>query len=273
MQLYAGRMQKGLQPRGHELPTAVTALEALTRIQKRAFDLTDTTAKENNMDLSSMKNLDRLEKELDEIVAKLKSKNESDDDSSYEDVSNPTADASNSDADDGDDDQEDDDDELDKVLRKATVNRFVQENDAPTNRPGELKTTDHDTYKTKVSAMVDNISATENCSKTEALRRLRERHPDMVAGNPVTKGAPAATFEGHVAVEMRKGCNYQTAAQRVMNAHGNLLPHRITKTDAASFEFEGVADDLWKNDASMSRTEALRAARRANPSLFKRMQR
>jgi hypothetical protein len=264
--LYSARMQKGLPPKGNELPTAVRALGALCEIRKRAD--TDTNITEKSMiDLSK---LDKLEKEVDEMLAKLKHKSDEDGDG-YEDVSNPAADASaNSDSGD-DDDTEENDDELDKVL-KASVNAYVRTNDE-TNRPGKLKTSDHDNFKGKVEAMTANIAATENCSKTEALRRLRDRYPDVVAGNPVTKGAPAATFEDHVAAEMKKGVTREVAGQRVMQMFGNTLPHRITKADAAAFELEGLADDTWRSDGSLTRTEALRKTRLENPSLFRKMQR
>jgi hypothetical protein len=265
--LYAGRMQKGLALKGNELPTAVTALGALCQIRKCA---PDTNIKENSMDLSDLSNLDRLEKELDEMLLKLKSKNQSDDGDGYDDASDPTADASaNSD---NVDDEEDDDDEVDKVL-KATVNRFVQTNDAPEGRPGKLKTVDHATWRTKMQQIAEGIAASENCSKTEALRRARERNPALSHQN-LSKSAPS-TYEDLVNAEMKKGCNCETAAQRVAQLHGyRAFDNRvISKGEVASAVLEQAAADLYQSDGSLSRCEALRKARLSNPNLFRKMQR
>jgi hypothetical protein len=276
--LYAGRVEKGLPLKGNELATAVTALGALRDIRKRAFDLTeaerqlefsksadtDTNEKEKSMNVSRLNDLAKLEEELDELAKRLKhTVTVTSSDGDYEDESSPSLDAQNSDTDNSDDEEDDDD------LEKASINEYVRTNDSA-NRPGKLKSSDHDSFRTKTQAMVDNISATEGCSKTEALRRLRDRYPNIVAGNPVTKSAPAVTFEDHVAAEMRKGCSEQVAAQRVMNAFGNTLPRTdIKKAEIAAAALEDIADDIWAN-SDLDRCSALRKARLENKKLYKR---
>jgi hypothetical protein len=289
LRIYEARIGKGLQPKGTELPTALAAMQTLTRIRKCQHDLTEVKHHLShggpNMSLEEMlkrverlmksgNNLDQAEALIDTLTKQIKHKVtvESSDGDGEDDWSEPAdakANGNNASLEDGEDGE---DDEEDDSMGKASVNEFVRTHDS-NNRPGKLKTSDHDTYRTKVQAMVDNISATENCSKPEALRRLRERHPDIVAGNPINKSAPM-DFETAVEVEMRKGCSELVAQQRVMQMYGNLLPRtNITKGEVASAVLEDAADTIWKNDASLSRCESLRAARLANPSTFRRMQR
>src|SRR6516225_78242 len=102
----------------------------------------------------------------------------------------------------------------------------------------------------------------------------RTNFPDVFASyqehtKPVNKSAPP-TYEDLVAAEMKKGCNFQTAAQRVAQLHGFRAFDNQTsfaKADVASAALENVADSLHQSDASLSRCEALRAARKARPDL------
>src|SRR5262249_45229085 len=75
--------------------------------------------------------------------------------------------------------------------------------------------------------------------------------------------------------EMARGAStYEVAAQRVVNAYGNTLPHEEFAKGATDIAvtFCKYADDFVDGDSTMPRTEALRAARLANPSLFRALQ-
>jgi hypothetical protein len=145
-------------------------------------------------------------------------------------------------------------------------------------RPGDLQTTDHQTYTHHFQRAVDNVSRTEGCDRQEAMRRLRARYPGVADhGNiPVSKRAPGLV-NSLVEAEMRKGCNAEIAAQRVAQAHGfrafdndaDLINKRAW--DLGS-EFQKRAEYVYGNSA-MDRCESLRATRLANPALFKRLQR
>jgi hypothetical protein len=149
------------------------------------------------------------------------------------------------------------------------------QSNSETDRPGDLQTSDHGTWQAHAQRMVDHIAATENCSREEATRRLRQRYPEVASSHvPVAKSAPPMTFEDYVDLEvMRKGVTREIAGQRVAQAHGFTLPHRISKADVASADFADAAEAVWQDDTSLSRTEALRKARLENPRLYKRMQR
>ena len=213
-----------------------------------------------------MTDLDTLAKRLNDITAEIDKQlrhrvtieshdGDGYDDADYEDVSNPSLEADD-DSDEPDDhnyNELPDDDEDD--LGKRSVNEYLREHDT-SNRPGALKTSDHATYRTKTQAMVDNIAASENCTKTEAMRRLREWHPDVVNGTPVSKRGPT-TFEDLVNIEMAKGLNSEVAAQRVAQQHGfRALDHRnnLSKVDRTSI----LAEDALTVEQSPSAVAALR---------------
>jgi hypothetical protein len=143
-------------------------------------------------------------------------------------------------------------------------------------RPGDLQTTDHQTYTYHVQRAVDNVSRTEGCDRQEAMRRLRARYPAVADhGNvPVAKRAPGLVND-LVAAEMAKGLNYECAAQRVAQLHGFpgfQQDADIINKRAWDAEFTKRAEDIYGN-STLDRCEALRATRLANPNLYKRMQR
>jgi hypothetical protein len=89
-----------------------------------------------------------------------------------------------------------------------------------------------------------------------------------------TKAAPT-TFEDLVASEMRKGCNYEIAAQRVLQLHGanalrnRAINKRAERAEDAEDQLLKSAGDLWASDPNLDRTEALRESRLAFPRLHK----
>jgi hypothetical protein len=182
--------------------------------------------------------------------------------------SNPSLEASEAD---GDYDEDGEDDELDK----RSINEVVRTND-PSNRPGSRKTSDHSTWKTKTQAMVDHISRTENCPKTEALRRLRDRYPDIANGNPINKSAPP-TFEDLVNSEMAKGVTREIAGQRIVQLHGynafaGGVSKRLVKGANAEYAFQKrVGEVMYEDDVDAA--EATRRVRKEDPTLFAALQR
>jgi hypothetical protein len=85
------------------------------------------------------------------------------------------------------------------------------------------------------------------------------------------------TFEDLVNIEMAKGVSAEVAGQRVAQLHGyRAFDHRnMSKAEATSVLAEDVllkrAEDIWQDDPSASRTDALRLARLASPQLYRRM--
>jgi hypothetical protein len=167
-------------------------------------------------------------------------------------------------------------------LEKATINAALLSNDR-TQRPGELPVSDHFKQRHKFEALTDKIKNEEGVPKSQALSLARVRYPEIYnhyvgsgAGKYFKRGP--TTFEDLVNVEMAKGCNYEIAAQRVMQLHGaNALHYRtINKRAARAEDAEGElikrADDIWCDDPGMDRCEALRKARQENPRLFKALQ-
>jgi hypothetical protein len=234
---------------------------------------------------------------------------ENGDDGDYSDDSNPSMSAHNNDSENNDDGEtldEDEEDDEEEDIGKASIASLINTNNAA-NRPGTLLSTRQlpTSYNTGVTqavraatpqafdVLVRAIMARDGVTRTQAQARARLEHPEEYQsyqtfnagsatneqqsrrniGSHIGKSAPP-TFEDHVMTEMRKGVTREVAGQRVMQMYGNTLVRSdIQKSEIAGAVFENVADDLWKNDPSMSRTEALRTARRTNPSLFKRMQR
>jgi hypothetical protein len=201
------------------------------------------------------------------------------DDGDYEDVSNPSLEADDdSDEPDGDSSYNELPDDDEDHVGKRSINEYLREHDT-SNRPGALKTSDHATYRTKTQAMVDNIASTENCSKTEAMRRLRERHPDVVNGNPVSKRASEpVTAEQLIAEQVARGFSPAMAKVRVAQMYGfRAFDHRdMSKRELASSLTENdlleKAQQHWEH-GELSRCESLRKARLERPGLYRRMQR
>jgi hypothetical protein len=219
--------------------------------------------------------LQKLEREVDEIVAKIdsmlgkrikRSTFEHGDGTQGDDIdaSNPSLDASDN-ADDHqnndieDDDEGEEDDDIGKLIRTTTRPR-----------------------STEFDKRVEFIRDRDGTSKTEAMGRAREEFPDdyqrhqrLRSDDPITAQAKSAptTFEDLVAIEMRKGCNENVAAQRVVTMYGSaVLRDRLSKSAAEiNDSFADVAEGIFDAEGC-SRTEALRKARLSSPLLFKALQ-
>jgi hypothetical protein len=222
--------------------------------------------------------LNRLQAEVDDLIAKIdqevgKANNNNGEDDDFEDGdSNPSMDASDSD---GNGDNNDDDEEEDDDVAKFS-NTYHLNTRSVADRPGALEHSDHRSPglgnspavqpagRHKFDALTDKIMREENTSKTEAQSRTRQRFPDVyrsyqdhLAGSSTqqqsfarsrvrgsyTKSAPT-TFEDLVNAEMRKGCNYEIAAQRVLQLHGaNALRNRAINKRAQGTS--GLAIPTW----------------------------
>jgi hypothetical protein len=139
--------------------------------------------------------------------------------------------------------------------------------------------------------LVQQIAARDGLSKTSALARARQLYPrEFQAWQSATVAEPTnvqqtlraprvekaaadpPTFEEACALEIAKGHNPRVAAQRAINKFGNALPRQINKhaSDVAA-EFRKRADEFVDETSAMPRTEALRAARRADPALYAKL--
>jgi hypothetical protein len=210
-------------------------------------------------------------------------------------------------------DEDEEDDDLAKLggpprYQRESTAGHQQTNDAG-NRPGALE---HSTHRSaglgntpavqpagrhKFTSLSEKIQREENVSRTEAQSRARQRFPDAyrsyqdyLAGNPpqeqqftrnayrgsYLKRAPV-TAEDYIAAEIRKGFSPEMAAQRVAQLHGFRAFDRVDAISKRANDigamFEGTAEHHWCDDASLSRTDALRKARLENRKLFRRYQR
>jgi hypothetical protein len=308
VQIHEHRIEKGLAPRG-ELILAVHSLATLCKIRTLQSALTNVAEQISGVKgmtkleqmtkharaLLDAGNLDAAEALIDEITKRLKHKvtvesGDDGEDGDYSDVISPSLDAKNTDREnnDGDngetmDDEEEDDTDDEKSVSKASINEVVRTH-SEANRPGSLSASRHPSSSNarhKFLGLVQDIRNKHGVPQTEAMAIARQYHPDTFADYQKQEASPRSigkaaplTFEDHVAREMAKGCTEQVGQQRVMQMYGNtLLRTDIKKSEIAGAVLEDAANEIWKADASMSRTEALRAARRANPTLYKRMQR
>jgi hypothetical protein len=217
--------------------------------------------------------LQELEREVDDIVAKIdsilgkrtKRSTFQHGDSTRGDInaSNPSLNASdNADGhenNDIEDDDEEEDDDIGKLIPTTTRPR-----------------------STEFDKRVEFIRDRDGTSKTEAMGRAREEFPDDYQRHQRShsddsisaqaKSAPV-TFEDLVAIEMRKGCNENVAAQRVVTMYGGaVLRDRLSKSAAEINDtFADVVEGIFDAEGC-SRTEALRKARLSSPLLFKALQ-
>jgi hypothetical protein len=190
-----------------------------------------------------------------------------------------SADGNNADlGDDGDgyDDEEDDGSDL----GKASVNRFLRENNED-NRPGSLEHSSHTSssnQRHKFEALALKVKNDNGIPMSTALAQARMQFPEVFAdyqrwrrngSNGIGKRAPA-TYEDLVAAEMAKGLNAECAAQRVVQMHGfRALDRRaLSKREAvavvAEDELMKRAEDIYQN-SELNRCESLRAARQQSP--------
>jgi hypothetical protein len=219
----------------------------------------------------------KLERQADALLAKLnRALGDADDnDADMEDTWSEHADAqasgnnASNDDDTEPDDDEDDDGDLHKDERYLDRGRGhqnmgpVRVNERFPPDPYQLGFVDvvGQGKRHKFDARVDLVAERDGVSRNEAMSRARQEFPESYAdyqmwlaeqptnqqhirrswGNDsrAAKGA-ATTYEDLVAQEMRKGCNYEIAGQRVMQTHGSAAlrsralgprsdPARITK--------------------------------------------
>jgi hypothetical protein len=217
--------------------------------------------------------LQKLEREVDEIVAKIdsmlgkrikRSTFEHGDGTQGDDIdaSNPSLDAS-----DNDDDHENNGIENDDHEEDDDIGKLIPTTTRPTSTVFEKR--------------VEFIRDRDGIAKTEAMGRAREEFPDdyqrhqRFHSDPISAQAKSApvTFEDLVAAEMRKGCNENVAAQRVVTMYGGaVLRDRLSKSAAEINDtFADVVEGIFDAEGC-SRTEALRKARLSSPRLFKALQ-
>jgi hypothetical protein len=202
-------------------------------------------------------------------------------DGDYEDVSNPSFSAEE-DSDNGNDDEEEDDNNTD--LGKASINAVLRTN-STADRPGALKHSDQTQPRHKFEALVSKIVNEQGIPKSQAMAYARQQYPDvyrsyqqLTNGNGTTVKRAPVTFEDLVGEQMAKGCNYEVAAQRVMQLHGAAALHnrafskRVGRAENAEDELLKSAQDLWLDGDTADRCDALRKARLDNPRLFKALQ-
>jgi len=120
------------------------------------------------------------------------------------------------------------------------------------------------------SSSLDNHPSNSGKNKLKSHRIGRVRRHDQ----QVKK-----TYESACLDELRKGASNGTVAQhRVLQLYGGSLPREassIAKAEHAASvaeDFRSAADELLQASDVMSRCEALRAARKSHPGLFKRFQ-
>jgi hypothetical protein len=159
---------------------------------------------------------------------------------------------------------------------------YVTENSSE-DRPGALKTSSHSQPRHKFEALVDHIRNDQGITRSEAMSQARMNFPDVyrsyqghTSNSDTNKRAPQ-TFENYVQAEMRKGVTREVAGQRIAQAHGfNAFNNDAGAINKRAWdlgaEFSKRAEDVYGNSV-LSRTEALRATRLANPSLYRKMQR
>jgi hypothetical protein len=138
---------------------------------------------------------------------------------------------------------------------------------------------------------VDQIQDRESVGRDVAMTRARQRHPELYTSfqrhtaaqstkdQAATRGFDRAigkrapdTYQDLVATEIRKGCSYELAQQRVAQAHGfRAFDHDLRKAESKLADrFQKRVDDLVNE--GFSGEEACRIIRKADPLLFKAMQ-
>jgi hypothetical protein len=206
----------------------------------------------------------------------------------------------------GDDDEPDDDEDDNNHVAKSDYAYHIlggsktlpEPKDTPMR--GGLKS---DTYQLSVTPatraprehkfdrLIEHVQQRDNCSKATAMSTARQEYPDVFedyqsflsdsptneqharrAGRGVAKAMPES-YETLVSAEMRKGCSWRTAEQRVVNVHGSdafNANNRMIKRNGPSVtaEFSKRADQVWW-DNDIDRCEALRRTRKSAPWLYR----
>jgi hypothetical protein len=253
-------------------------------IDRLTAQLDDLVRKiDRTLDADFNKRVQRFHLEHDDGVDDGSGDNASVDDT-WSEHADSVANGNNADLeDDGDgyDDEEDDGSDL----GKASVNRFLRENNED-NRPGSLEHSSHTSssnQRHKFEALALKVKNDNGIPMSTALAQARMQFPEVFAdyqrwrrngSNGIGKRAGPATFEDLVNAEMAKGLNAECAAQRVVQQHGfRALDHRsLSKREAVSVVAEDElmkrAEDIYQN-SELNRCESLRAARQQSPRLMK----
>lgn len=247
----------------------------------------DPTVERTSMNYSA------LESQVDDLIAKIDSElaidkarrrrvvvEHEDDGDTWSEHADSMSDGNNADLSDLSDDEDPEDEEDGQEIEKASINASISRNDM-SNRPGAVSSSTHGQGRHKFEALADKIRNDEGVPKSSALAMARTRFPDVFASyqahlrrpDNAFKAAPG-TYEQLVSEQIAKGFSPAMAAQRVANLYGyRAFDNRtISKREGVQDAFERCADNIWKGDETLSRTEALRAARREQPRLFKAMQ-
>jgi hypothetical protein len=224
--------------------------------------------------------IDQLAKRVSDLVSEIESvakakhtytfSHDDHTDGDYEDVSNPSTDAT--DSKNSDDDEEDDDGD---DMQKATINAAQLRNDR-TYRPGDLPVSEHFKQRHKFEALTEKVKNEQGIPASEAQAYVRRIYPDVYRSfqrftnsDSTVKRAPDL-----VEIEMRKGVTREVAMQRLAQLHGFRafdnapLSKRAARADDAEYQLVKSAQDYWANN-DLSRCEALRESRLANPYLHR----
>jgi hypothetical protein len=223
-----------------------------------------------------MSNIDELTKKVSDLVAEIdalaKAKHVytfSHDDGVDDEIDASDPSSEDTDAENSDDDEEDGDN---TDLGKATINAAVMRND-PTYRPGALKESSHSQSTHKFEALVSKIVNEHGIPASQAQAYVRVNYPEVYhsyqqfSSDTTAKRAPDL-----VEMEMRKGVTREVAQQRVAQLYGYRAfdtPDRLNKrADDAEYDLIAKANEVWA-DSDLSRCEALRETRLANPRLHR----
>jgi hypothetical protein len=230
-------------------------------------------------ELEPMDIIERLAKQVDNLVAEIdavaKAKHTYTFSHSTDDGNDGEIDASDPSLDDADAENSDDDEEDGEDVSKASINAVLRENDTD-NRPGTLKHSDHTQPRHKFEALVSKIVNDQGIPRSQAMAYARQQYPDVYRSyQEFTNGNSATTAKRApdlVEIEMRKGVTREVAQQRVAQLYGYRAfdtPDRLSKrADDAEYDLIAKANEVWA-DSGLSRCEALRETRLANPRLHK----
>jgi hypothetical protein len=264
-------------------------------IDRLTAQLDDLVRKiDRSLDADLNKRVQRFHLEHDDGVDDGSGDNGSGDNGSVDDTWSEHADASadgnNADLEDDGDGYDGEEDDGSDLVAKASVNRFLRENNED-NRPGSLEHSSHTSssnQRHKFEALALKVKNDNGIPMSTALAQARMQFPEVFAdyqrwrrngSNGIGKRAGPATFEDLVNAEMAKGLNAECAAQRVVQQHGfRALDHRsLSKREAVSVVAEDElmkrAEDIFQDDPTASRTDALRRARLASPRLMRALTR
>jgi hypothetical protein len=195
---------------------------------------------------------------MTEAVAKANS----DDSHEYDDQ----LDEMDGDDDDGDDDDDDEDDpELSTSRNRERMFNRGQPEQYQKAYGGSPLPMHH-----KFETVVQRISSERNIPKAEAAAVARKENPTLFSDYQQSglQGNATQSQQRLVALEVAKGFSPEVAAVRVAHAYG-VVPQDLAKSanENPVLKFNRVVTKIME-ERGVERTEALRLARKRNPSLF-----